>query len=208
MSIEKRREREKEEMKELILSAASEIVALEGFEQISIRKIAAKIEYSPSIIYHYFADKDEIINHLMRKGYKKIVEAVSAADRKSDSPEEQIKEMTRNYIEAALRMPEEFMAAHLNKSSQALEHTSYLFKGASTENPALVVLYQCIKEINKDIEIDNLKLELIAQMIAAASFGFIIKLIIEKDLGEDQRQTLIKYFSEEVVLRMAKYNKD
>ena len=44
MSIEKRREREKEEMREIILSAANEIVASEGFDNLSIRKIANKID--------------------------------------------------------------------------------------------------------------------------------------------------------------------
>ncbi|MDZ5017117.1 TetR family transcriptional regulator, partial [Clostridium perfringens] len=90
MTIEKRRDREIEEMRELILSAANEIIALEGFEKLSIRKIAKKIEYSPAIIYHYFNDKEEIINNLMLKGYKKIVSAISSAETKSNSAEEKL----------------------------------------------------------------------------------------------------------------------
>lgn len=73
MVKENRREREIEEMKELILSSASAIVASEGFEKLSIRKIAKSIEYSPAIIYHYFKDKEEIINILMQRGYKVTV---------------------------------------------------------------------------------------------------------------------------------------
>jgi AcrR family transcriptional regulator len=72
MTIEERREREKEEMRELILSAADEIVASEGFDKLSVRKIANKIEDSASIIYHYFTDKDEILHNLMQRGYKKM----------------------------------------------------------------------------------------------------------------------------------------
>ena len=73
MSVENRRVREKEEMRELILTAASKIIADEGFEKLSIRKIASKIEYSPSVIYNYFTDKEEILNNVMHRGYKKIV---------------------------------------------------------------------------------------------------------------------------------------
>ena len=58
MTIEKRRKREIEEMRELILKAASEIMSSDGFDKLSIRKIARKIEYSPSIIYHYFDNKE------------------------------------------------------------------------------------------------------------------------------------------------------
>ena len=206
MAIENRREREKEEMKKLILNAASEIVASEGFEYLSIRKIANKIEYSPSTIYHYFLDKDEIVNNLMQNGYKKIAAAISSANVESYSPEERLKQMARNYIEAALKMPDEYMAAQLNKSAQALNHTASLFKGASKEKPALTALYQCIKEINKDIELDESEIEIKSQIIVVSALGLILKLIIEKDIGDDQKQKLIDYFCGEVVLKIAKEN--
>jgi len=204
MSIENRREREKEEMRELILSAANEIVASEGFEKISIRKIANKIDYSPSIIYHYFEDKDEIINILMRAGYKKIVEAISSVKLDVGSPEDRLKKMTNNYIEAALKMPDGFMAAHLSKSQQALKYTSSLFKGASKEKPALASLCKCIKEINIDKEMDDSEVEILSQIISVSTLGLTIKLIEENDIGNEQRQKLIKYFSEEIVLKIVK----
>lgn len=202
MTIKERREREKEEMRELILSAANDIITAEGFDKLSIRKIAKKIEYSPSIIYHYFNNKEEILNNVMQRGYKKIVTAVSLTKVKGDSPEERLVEMTKNYIKAALDMPEEFIAAQLNQSEIALKHTSSLFKGASKEKPALAALYNCLKEIYKDKKIDANTIELTAQMIAVSTLGLIIKLIIEKDIGDKQRQKLIGYFSEEIVLRI------
>lgn len=202
MTIKGRREREKEEMRELILSAANDIIASEGLDKVSIRKIARKIEYSPSIIYHYFNDKEEILNNVMQRGYKKIVTAVSSSKVEGDSPQERLVEMTKNYIEAALNMPEEFMAAKLNQSEIALKHTSSLFKGASKEKPALAALYNCLKEIYKDKEIDENTVELTAQMIAISTLGLIINLIIEKNIDNKQRQRLIQYFTEEVVLRI------
>jgi menaquinone-dependent protoporphyrinogen IX oxidase len=114
--------------------------------------------------------------------------------------------MTKNYIEAALKMPDEFMAAQLYKSPKALKHTSSLYKGASKEKPALIALYQCIKEINKKISDSNA--ELTSQIIIASTLGFIIKLILEKEIGETQRQKLIEFFSNETVIRIAKSNED
>jgi len=204
MTIEIRREREKEEMKKLILNAANEIVAAEGYEYLSIRKIANKIEYSPSIIYHYFLDKDEIINNLMQNGFKKIATAISSANVESYSPEDRLKQMARNYIEAALKMPDEFLAAQLNKSAQATNYTASLFKGASKEKPTLTALYQCIKEINKDIELDESKIEIKSQIIVVSTLGLILKLIIEKNIGDEQKQKLIEYFCDEAVLKIAK----
>ena len=204
MSIENRREREKEEMKELILSAASDIVAADGFDKLSIRKIATKIEYSPAIIYHYFADKEEILNNLMQRGYNKIVTAISSAKIRGKTPEDRFKEMMKNYIEAALQMPDEFMAVHLNQSPQALQQTSSLFEGASKTKTAIAALYDSIKEVNEDKELEHSKIELTAQLIVVSAVGLVIKLIIEKDTSNEQKQKLIEYYCNEVILRMAK----
>ena len=206
MTIVKRREREVEEMKELILSAASDIIASEGFDKLSIRKIAKKIEYSPSIIYHYFDDKEEILNVVMQRGYKKIVSAVSSMKIESSTPEEKLIKMTQNYIKVALSMPEEFMVAQLNQSNVALKHTSSLFEGASKEKPALSALYQCLKEIYKDKDVDENTIELTAQMIVVSTLGLIFKIIIEKDIGDKQRDNLISFYSNEIVLRIANVN--
>lgn len=203
MSIEKRREREIEEMREVILMAASDIVATEGYDKLSIRKIAKKIEYSPSIVYHYFSDKEEILNNLMQRGYGKIVTAVSSVKMEDISPGERLVQMTKDYIRAALKMPDEFMAAQLNKSKLALKYTSSLFKGASKEKQALARLCQCLQEIYKDKNIDDNTVELTAQMIAVSTLGLIFKLIIENDIGDEQREKLIEFYSKEIVFRIA-----
>ena len=204
MSIGKRREREKEDMKELILSAANDIVVKEGYDKLSIRKIANSIEYSPSLIYHYFKDKDQIINVLMERGYQKIVMAVSSAKRENTSPEVWLEGMMRRYIDVALSMPDEFMAAHLNRSPEAVKQTSSLFEGATGKKIALAKLHQCIRELNEGKVMDERALELTTQLITVSTIGLIIKLIIEEDIGEEQRQKLKEYFVSEMVLRMAK----
>lgn len=196
----KRREREIEVMRELIISAAKEIIAKEGFDNLSIRKIANKIEYSPSIIYHYFKDKDEILNFVMESGYMKIVNAVSKSNTENLTSEEKLRIMTKNYIEEALKMPDEFLAVQINQSPQTLKYTSSLYRGASKEKPALMVLCKCLKEIYKDIDDDQIELK--SQIIVASIMGIIIKLIIEKDIDDEQRQRLINGFIEEVVIKI------
>lgn len=194
MGLKERKEREWDEHRELILNAASEIIAKEGIENLSIRKIASRIEYSPAIIYHYFHDKDEILNHLMQTGYHKIVRALSSLSTSADTPEKRLNELTRKYIEVALQMPDEYKAIQLNSSSGILEHTSTLFKGASGKKPALKILFLCLKDIFKDKNIDDNLIELTAQVIWTATFGLIIRLIIEKDvISEEQKINLIEH---------------
>ena len=62
-----RRERERDDRRAMILNAAVEVASQEGIDGLSIRKIASKTEYSPAIIYHYFKNKDEILEQIDRK---------------------------------------------------------------------------------------------------------------------------------------------
>ena len=69
MGISERKEREKAEMKKQILAAAIELFIEQGFDNVSIRKIAEKIEYSPASIYTYFNDKGAILFDLLQEGF-------------------------------------------------------------------------------------------------------------------------------------------
>jgi AcrR family transcriptional regulator len=191
VTINQRKEREREEMRELILNAANGIIKTEGINGLSIRKIAKLIDYSPAIIYHYFSDKDAIINHIMKEGYGKIINALASVKIPRDEPEKRLKELTRSYINVALEMSEEYKFVQLNSSPEILQFTASLFKGASNKKPALNILFQCLKDIFKDKNMDDSAIELTAQIISTATFGLIIKLIIE-NVDDFQKTKLIE----------------
>jgi AcrR family transcriptional regulator len=69
MGLAERKEREKLELKNLILEASRKLLLAHGQEGLSIRKIADEVEYSPATIYLYFADKDAILHELMEMGF-------------------------------------------------------------------------------------------------------------------------------------------
>lgn len=77
MGIKERREVEKAEMRTLIRNAAIEIIDKEGYEKLSIRKIAAKIEYSPTTIYIYYKDKAEIIRDMSDELFGNVMQDIN-----------------------------------------------------------------------------------------------------------------------------------
>jgi len=79
LGIKERRQRQRQELRAGILAAAREIASSEGWQAVTIRKIAALIEYSPPVIYEYFASKEEILLESMRTGYAEQLRAVEAA---------------------------------------------------------------------------------------------------------------------------------
>lgn len=70
MGVKERQEREREAMTRAILDAARELFVSEGYQNVSIRKIAERIEYSPASIYGYFPSKDDIYLALAEEGFR------------------------------------------------------------------------------------------------------------------------------------------
>ena len=70
MGIKERQERDREAVRRSILDAARELFVAEGFHNVSIRKIAERIEYSPAAIYGYFPSKDDIFFALAEEGLR------------------------------------------------------------------------------------------------------------------------------------------
>ena len=70
MGIKERQERDREAVRRAILDAARELFVTEGFQNVSIRKIAERIEYSPAAIYGYFPSKDDIFFALAEEGFR------------------------------------------------------------------------------------------------------------------------------------------
>lgn len=100
MTIATRKQREKEEMRELILHAAKNIFLEKGYAETSIRNIAEKIEYSPGTIYLYFKEKDSIFHALHQEGFRKLIGMMLPLQYVED-PFERLKAMGRIYMDFA-----------------------------------------------------------------------------------------------------------
>lgn len=100
MAIEDRKQREKEQMRRLILDTAREIFLEKGFFQTSIRNIADKIEYSPGTIYLYFKEKDEIFFALHNEAFAKLFSLFEPLNKIKD-PYKRLKAMGASYMDFA-----------------------------------------------------------------------------------------------------------
>src|SRR5437867_6832377 len=74
MGIKERQERDREAVRRAILDAARDLFVREGYANVSIRKIAERIEYSPAAIYGYFPSKDDIFFALAEEGFRLLAE--------------------------------------------------------------------------------------------------------------------------------------
>jgi AcrR family transcriptional regulator len=105
MGITERKEREREEMRELILRSAQDLFLENGYEKTSIRGIADAIEYSPATIYLYYKDKNELLLALHVKAFEKMMQEFAVIAAVAD-PLERLKSLGNQYIKFAVENPE------------------------------------------------------------------------------------------------------
>jgi len=115
MTIAKRKERQKEELRGKILEAAKALFIERGFEDTSIRNIAEKIEYSPTTIYLYFKDKDDIFYSLHQEGFVLLNQYLRALQNVPD-PFERLKAICKAYITFALENREFYDLMFISRS--------------------------------------------------------------------------------------------
>ncbi|MDF2592745.1 MAG: transcriptional regulator, TetR family [Clostridia bacterium] len=184
--------RKQEEIRSIILGAARDIIEKEGIKGLSIRKITNAIEYSPAIIYHYFKDKNEIIETIVEEGYIRILNSLTVVERNEKQPEKEIKEVFSNYIKAALDNRDEYMTVMLNDDPILKQRTTILKKGISKSSKTMALLSETIKRGVEQGRFSECDVELTAQVMWTSAFGLIMKLMIEKDIAEDQINALIE----------------
>jgi len=108
MSSQTRRERDREKMRRRILDAAKQLFAREGFDNVSLRRIASAIEYSPAAIYRYFKNKREILSVLRDEGFQHFVSAQKQRACTIADPLERLRIGGKEYIRFALAETEYF----------------------------------------------------------------------------------------------------
>lgn len=105
MGIVERKERDREEMRHLILQAARSLFLTKGYQKTSIRNIADAIEYSPGTIYIYYKDKNELLFALHEEAFSKMTKELSQVVNIQDAFARLV-EMGHRYIKYAVDNPE------------------------------------------------------------------------------------------------------
>jgi AcrR family transcriptional regulator len=113
MGIAERKEKQKTEIRKLILDASMKLFVEEGFDSITIRRIAEIIEYSPTTVYLYFKDKDEIFYGLHDIGFEKLQEFNDNLA-SIQNPLIRLHKMGENYLRFGMENPEYYSLMFIN----------------------------------------------------------------------------------------------
>ena len=121
MGSTERRGREKRQVRDLILEAARELFVSQGYDAVTMRQIAQKIEYTPTAIYFHFKDKQQLINELCAIDFLTLARTFQHLAGVKD-PLERLQRMAYEYIDFGLKNPNHyrllFMTPHPYRAPQ------------------------------------------------------------------------------------------
>src|SRR5262245_58046000 len=96
VGVADRRERERVELREKILAAARELFVEEGYEAVTMRRLAERIEYSTTAIYIHFKDKESLFAELMARDFAAFASELARVTR-TDDPVEKLRRLGMAY---------------------------------------------------------------------------------------------------------------
>jgi len=123
MGVKERRFRQKESLRQQILDAARDLFATHGYQNVSMRKIAERIEYSPTTIYLYFNDKSELLFSLCEETFSILLEQFAELDREIQDPVERLRHGLKSYVLFGIQHPNHYKVTFMERIDDASNAT-------------------------------------------------------------------------------------
>jgi AcrR family transcriptional regulator len=126
VGVKERKARQKRFLRQEILDAASELFVKEGFEHVSMRRIAEKIEYSPTTIYLYFKDKAELLEQVCQETFTRLAHRLTTILEQPGDPLERLKRGLVAYIKFGLENPQHYRVVFMMPPPEGFDKSKYL----------------------------------------------------------------------------------
>lgn len=195
MGIKERRLAEREQIKRKIFDAASEIIIAEGFEKLSIRKIADKIEYSPGVIYNYFEDKNEIIKLIVTENIQRIYDSMLSLELQKMEPKAALELGLRKFAAAMLENRQQYKAIMLSGVNLSMSGED------NSEENGLRQLLIGVLSTGKNTGVFDIRDEGITSMLLIAAIFGLINTLVQGKLEDEQMQAMLIDSHVEILVR-------
>jgi AcrR family transcriptional regulator len=198
MGVIEKRAKQKEQFRGEILDSARDIFINDGYDRFSMRKLAEKIDYSPTTIYLYFKNKDDLLFAICEEFFANFFTELNRIRSVSQDPVETLRDAFLYLIEFGLENPNQYKLIFFTKSvygtkEQLIEtdsmarNTYFVFKE---------IVQDCI-DAGKFLEID---VDVIVNTLSVASHGVIAKNIYCSKLSKE-RSDIVAHTLVDVLLR-------
>ncbi len=122
LASQQRREQEKVATRTAILQAAAELFLEQGYEGFSLRKLAERLGYSATNLYHYFTNKDDLLFTLVDDAFLQFAEQLAAASESTQDPLQRLQAIAIAYLHFGLTYPAYYQLMFMQHSTFLLEY--------------------------------------------------------------------------------------
>ncbi len=148
----------KEQIRASVIDAALKLFLNNGYEHVTMRKIADVIQYTPTTIYHHFQNKEELLQELFYIGFAKFNRALRAVfyETLEQTGEQRLTAMLLAYIEFSMDEPQHHqlifhkfidrVIACMQTSPESMDKESY---------EGMFLLIQTVKALMAEREFDG-----------------------------------------------------
>jgi len=176
-----RRQREREEIRGRILDAARELFVAEGYEAVTMRRIAERIEHSPTAIYFHFKDKEALMGELCAVDFYTLAVQLTKIARVED-PLERLRRIGHAYADFAAEFPNHYRLMFMTPHPQGTIPDEAMQRRDNPEEDAYAFLKSTVEQAiaEKRLRPEYSDVELVAQTMWAGVHG-VVSLSIAKE---------------------------
>jgi AcrR family transcriptional regulator len=189
MATSDRRARHKASLRREILDTASSLFVEEGYRGVTMRRLAQKIEYSPTTIYLYFKDKQELLGAICDETFSQLSAELERLKQTPATPVAHLREGLRTYVEFGTSHPNHYLVTFLQPREPSGDFGFEGSAGARAFSHLREAVQQCAAR--GDLKTD--RVETTAQALWAAVHGLTALLITMRGFPFVPRKALIDH---------------
>lgn len=195
MGTTERRNRHRASLRREILDAASQLFVEEGYQRVTMRRIAERIDYSPTTIYLYFKDKRELVGAICDETFSQLAAKLERLKATPETPLGHLREGLKTYLEFGTSHPNHYVVTFLQMQEPSKD---FQFEGSAGAR-AFGSLLESVKACVAAGEIRTESVETTAQSLWAAVHGLTALFITMKGFPFVSRRALVDHTIETLI---------
>jgi AcrR family transcriptional regulator len=163
MPSQVRRERAREDRRRLIVRTARELAEAEGWDAVTTRRLAEKVEYSQPVLYSHFSNMDAIADAVALEGIEELAAQLSKARTSAPSPVDAVRRIADGYLTFAAQHPALYEAMFVRRTDLSF---------GTDESPApLIAAFEEIQQAVEPFTRDGVDLETLTEVFWSSLHG-------------------------------------
>lgn len=188
--VAKAKTSEEKNLRQEIIDAAREIFVAEGYDKLSMRRVADKIGYSPTTIYLYFRDKAHLLQDVCEEAFQKLGAAITMEREKGGDPLDVLRKGLHAYIRFGIANPHHYEVAFIAPKGKIMRTGDFAYQGSAGE-AAFAMLSDSVAECMRSDLLRKGDVAAVSQTVWASIHGVTSLLIMHGGFPFVDRDELI-----------------